>query len=62
MSWSGVYTEYSGNLNMSGKFTPAGSISGGEYTFSGDNDNTSYDGGTESRPDNYTIKIWKRIA
>ena len=37
---------YSGNLSMSGTFTPSGSISGDD----------------ETRPTNYTIRVWKRIA
>lgn len=57
-----TYSGYSGDLSLSGKFTPAGSISGGSYTFTGDNDNTSSDGGDEARPSNYTIRVWKRIA
>lgn len=39
-------TEYSDTLSMTGSFTPAGSISGD----------------SETRPDNYTMRIWKRIA
>ena len=39
------YAEYSGNLSMSGSFTPSGTISGD----------------SETRPNNYTVKVWKRI-
>ena len=39
-------TEYSGTLSMTGSFTPSGSISGD----------------SETRPVNYTMRIWKRIA
>lgn len=39
------YAEYSGDLSMSGSFTPSGTISGD----------------TETRPNNYTVKVWKRI-
>jgi hypothetical protein len=44
-----VYTGYSGKLSMSGSFTPSGSVS-----------LSSTD--TETRPVNYTIKVWKRTA
>ena len=44
-----MYTGYSGNLSMSGSFTPSGSVSV-----------SSTD--TETRPNNFTIKVWLRTA
>ena len=43
------YTDYSGNLSMSGTFTPSGSVSV-----------SSTD--AETRPNNFTTKIWIRTA
>lgn len=43
------YTDYSGNLSMSGSFTPSGSVS-----ISSTN--------AETRPYNFTIKVWVRTA
>ena len=43
------YTDYSGVLSMSGSFTPEGSV-------------TLSSTDTETRPNNFTIKIWVRIA
>ena len=54
----GVYTEYSGNLSMYGEnWTNYDN----EYT-GASAPGTSSDGGDESRPSNYTIRIWKRIS
>ncbi len=51
--------------NHTHKVTAKGTISGGAYTFSGTASNTGYNGDsekTECRPDNYTVKLWKRTA
>ena len=45
----GDYTDSSGNLSMSGTFTPRGTVS-----------LSSSD--TETRPKNFTIKVWLRPA
>ena len=42
-----MYTKYSGDLTLSGGLTPSVSIG---------------DGDSETRPDNYSLRIWKRIA
>lgn len=47
VGWNAKYTEYSGDLTLSGGLTPSVSIG---------------DGDSETRPDNYSIKIWKRIS
>lgn len=44
-----MYTEYSGNLSMSGSFTPSGSV-------------TVSSSDKETRPNNFTMKIWLRTA
>lgn len=38
------------------------SISGGSYSFSGTKGTTGSDGSNEARPENYTIRVWKRTA
>lgn len=47
--WRDVYVSYSGNLSMSGTFTPSGSVS-----VSSSN--------SETRPVNFTMKVWVRTA
>ena len=32
------------------------------HNFSGSADSTDYSGGSECRPNNYTIRVWKRTA
>lgn len=73
-----IYTSSSGNQGSGEVITNSGlfgqsatnkwsktwgvSISGGSYSFSGTASTTGSDGGNEARPENYTIRIWKRTA
>lgn len=43
---SDQFTDYSGSLTLTGNFTPHGSLTGD----------------TETRPENFTIRVWKRTA
>ncbi|MCQ2088603.1 MAG: hypothetical protein MJZ37_11185 [Bacilli bacterium] len=43
-----MYTSYSGNLSMSGSFTPEGTVAN--------------NGHTESKPINVSTKLWKRVS
>lgn len=60
-----AYTEYSGNLSMSGSFTPSGTVSGGSYAFtgtSGDTDTTGSGTSFSILPPFDVVYAWERIA
>lgn len=68
------YTGYSGDLSLSGKFTPKGTVQNHRHsitssgslsmsgTFTPEGSVTVGAGDSETRPDNYSYVIWKRIA
>lgn len=52
------YTSFSGDLSLSGTMTPSVSEN---ISVSEDISVSMSDGDSETRPENYTIKVWKRI-
>ncbi len=62
-NWISGNSDYSGDLSMSGKFTPSGYLYGKTDGVSQSHTHTiSSDGGTEARPENYSIRLWKRVS